>query len=368
MTIDELQQKAKLLPSLPGIYMMRDSLGNIIYVGKSKALKKRVSSYFGKTIKDEKHKMKRMVASIVSFDYQETDTELDALLLECKLIKELKPIYNSLLKNDKRYRFIEINREAELPRVNVAFEKGDVGEYFGPYDIPYRLNIGVEAINSYYKLPLCKKRVQKKECLAYRMKRCIGPCQEEKAILIDYESRLQEAAHFLEGKDLEILTYYEEKMQMASERLEFEKAVQYREYIAVLKMLGYRKEAIGFSLDNRRGIALVKIPRGGFKLYLLRGTQIVYTRCFEEIAAPVQKEHKQILQKAILEAGDKYFKQRLQSKKHLEKGEVDEAMITYYYLKTKRESCYEVIEENDYGKVQKRQINQFLNKAFKNFQ
>ncbi len=364
MTTEELQQQAKLLPNLPGVYMMRDSLGNIIYVGKSKELKKRVSSYFGKRVKDERHKVKRMVAHIDRFDYEVTDTELDALLLECKMIKALKPIYNSLLKNDKRYRFIVINKNAELPRAEVAYEKGEEGEYFGPYDIPYRLMSGVEAINSYYRLPTCKKRDQRKDCLSYRMKRCIGPCEEEHHILIEYQERLEGVISFLEGKDMCILDYYREQMQIAAQTLDFEKAVQYRDYMSVLKMLGFRKEAIQFSLDNRKGIAVVKMPIGGFKLYLLAGTQVVYTKCFEEIINPLPQKQKQEILKEILEASHNCFQKYSQSRQYLEKEEVDEVMITYYYLKTKLDSYYEVFEDNGLGKLSEKQIEEFIEHVF----
>ncbi|MDF2614276.1 MAG: Excinuclease subunit domain protein [Clostridia bacterium] len=358
MTIEELRQQAKVLPSLPGVYMMKDRLGNIIYVGKSKELKKRVKTYFGKVPK-ESSKIKRLVAHIDHFDYTVTDTELDALLLECRLIKKLKPIYNTLLKNDKRYRFIKINKNAELPRAEVAYEKGEEGEYFGPYDMPYLLSIGVEAINEYYQLPECKTKVPRKDCLSFRMNRCMGPCEDD--ALLEYRGKIESAVSFLEGKDIAIINHYEKKMSSASDKYDFEKAANYRDYITVLKMLGFKKEAIQFSLENQKGIMLLKMPKGGIKLYLLSGTQIIYMRCFEEISLPLQKDKQRELIRHILDLARLYFQKEVESRKYLAKAEVDEALITYYYLKTKSDSYYERFNDVFFEETLQREIGRIFN-------
>ncbi len=359
MTIEELRQRAKELPDLPGIYMMKDSLGNIIYVGKSKALKKRVSSYF-RNQSDERSKVKRMVSAIVSFDYEVTDTELDALLLECSLIKKLKPVYNSLLKNDKRYRYLVVRKNAVLPRIEVAYEKGEEGTYFGPYDMPYKLILGAEAINHYYKLPTCKDQIRGEDCLAYRMKRCTGPCSAEGKNLAEYENNLKAASLFLEGKGSAVLDYYNEQMSEAAQNLEFEKAAEYRNYAAVLKMLRYRKEAIQFSMDGTKGIAFVKMPRGGLKLYILEGTEIIFTKCFES-KDPVLQNNKQVLSFILEHSGCLSKEKKIKSA--LEKSEIDHAIITYYFLKTKDESFYENIKGKISGKTAERKLEKLIEKA-----
>lgn len=361
MTTEELRERAKALPCLPGIYLMKDKLGGIIYVGKSKTLKKRVSSYFGNRIR-ESDKLKRLVTNIDYFEYQVTDTELDALLLECKLIKSIKPIYNTLLKNDKKYRFIWIDKNRELPRIEVACERENQGEYYGPYDIPYRLDIGVEAMNSYYKLPLCKTKMPKKDCLAYLMEKCMGPCEAGQDKLISYEKKLSAAAAFLEGNDFSIIPYYEEKMQNAAEKLEFEKAVQYRDYIAVLKMLSFRKEAIQFSMDNKISTAFIKVPEGGLKFYLLTGNRIIYTEKLGGYAGFFSKAQKQEMFQKILEASRFHLKKQLQPRKYLEKGEVDEVLIIYYYLKTNKDSYYESIPH-----MKTKELKAFIERALKFF-
>lgn len=343
MTIEELRKKANALPLLPGVYLMKDELGNIIYVGKSKALKKRVRTYFGK-LTGERTKIKRMVNAIVDFDYELTDTELDALILECRLIKAYKPMYNSLLKSDKKYRYIKLDANKVLQRAELAYEKGEEGLYFGPYDMPYLLAHGVKAINAYYGLPTCKEVIHKKDCLIYRLGQCSAPCEEENKAC--YEAKLKQAIDFLEGRDEKILAFYEEKMREAAETFEFDKAIGYRDALSVLRLLGYRKEAIAYSLAGTPGIAFIKKPMGGVKYYILAGTQIVDTRCIEE-AELEDLTHKpgEGLIKELKKRFEKQKKEVFQKRSHLEKGEIDEAMILYFYLHTKADCLYLNMEE-----------------------
>lgn len=335
MTQEDLKEAAKGLPNSPGVYLMKDALGNIIYVGKSKVLRQRVSSYFGNKNHD-RHKVQRMVRAIKSFEYQVVDTELDALLLECQLIKKIRPIYNSLLKNDKKYRYIKFDLEKNLVGAEVAYEKEEIGLYFGPYDMPYQLSTAVAAINEYYGLPSCKTILYMEDCLIYRLGKCVGACEERNKA--HYEKALQQAIAFLQGEEESILKYYEKNMLEASMALEFEAATKARDSLTVLKILGLRKDAITLSLEGTPGIALLKLPEIGYKLYLLIGTKILKTYIFKQF---IKGEVERLLE----ENKEVFINSAFQRRTHIEKEEIDEALIMYYYLHTKPDVYYTQVEE-----------------------
>lgn len=339
----DLKQQAKNLPSLPGVYEMKDKEGNIIYIGKSKNLKQRVASYFGAS-KHQRPKVKRMVMHIDSFEYTLTDTELDALLLECRRIKKIKPLYNTLLKNDKGYRFIYINLQEVFPRFEVSYEKGTEGLYFGPYDIPYLLSTGVEAINHHYGLPTCRKGQEETEnCLIYRLKKCIGPCLNKNNERI-YKERLNKAVAFLKEEDEEIITSYTKKMEEVARKYEFEKAGKYRDYITVLKMLHLRKEAMAFSLSNAKGIGMVKMPLGEMKFYLFEGTNIKAAWHEVKQLQDLSKKEEEALIERILKNILKYLSLETNRRTYLDKSELDEAQIIYYFISNVEAFYYEKLD------------------------
>ena len=334
MTFEELKLEAKKLPLLPGVYLMKDGEGYVIYVGKSKHLRNRVSSYFG-SLKHVKPKVKRMVAAIDHFEWQLTDTELEALLLECKLIKQYKPLYNRLLKNDKKYRYIQVQVEASLGTIQAVYEKGKAGVYFGPYDQGVDLKIAVEALKDYFKLPHhCKERMDMEECLTYRLQRCIGACNKENKD--KHQQALKETIDFLEGSNNSPLQFYETAMKSASEQLHFDKAVLYREIWYALKRLGYRQEAIALSLAQTRGMALLDCPKGGYKLYLLRGTTIIKSIYLEEA-------EQGYLEEQLIQFGERYLKTPFEKCLALDKGEIDQSLILYNYLMSQNTVCYRQI-------------------------
>lgn len=336
---NKLKEKAKTLPDLPGVYLMKDTLQNIIYVGKSKHLKTRVSSYFG-SLKHERPKVKRMVTTIYDFDYILTDTELDALLLECRLIKRYQPIYNKLLKNDKKYRFIKVVSKNDLTRLEVAYEKDAKARCFGPYDLPYLLQRAVDTLNGYYKLPTCTMILPKEDCLTYRLNKCDAPCENRGKS----NEALENIYAFLEGTDSSILAFYKAQMVQSSAALEFEKALYYRKKLNSLEMLGYRRKAIALSQEQSRGIALLKCPTGGFKLYILKGTTIQFTKL-------IRTPSKQILKKMLMNIYQVYLCHPFESRYVLEKAEMDEALIMYFYLHTNVACCYYNLEQYGFEQV-----------------
>lgn len=169
-----LKEKIDNLPKTPGIYMMKDKYGDVIYVGKSKKLKERVKSYFVNS-KNHSRKVKRMVKNIEDLDVILTDTELDALILECEMIKKIRPMYNQLLKNHENYSYIKINKNIKYPYIEVSKEIEDDSLYFGPYTMDKKLDEIVSIISREYKTRTCKIM---NKCIKYDLNKCIGPCRE----------------------------------------------------------------------------------------------------------------------------------------------------------------------------------------------
>ncbi len=337
MTKDELKQEAKSLPLLPGVYLMRDKDGYIIYVGKSKHLRNRVSSYFG-SLKNVKNKVKRMVANVDHFTFELTDTELEALLLECSLIKKYKPIYNRLLKNDKKYRYIKVDMDNKLGTVHGVYNKGDNGMYFGPYDQNSDLLLAVEALREYYKVPHCSKLIDYNTCITYQLGKCLGHCNNENQDL--HVSALNNIINFLEVKDSAVVEEYNTLMNAAAVDMDFTKAIKYRDYIYALKRLGYKQEAITFSLSRKRGIGLLPCPKGGYKLFLLLGTTIINSMYLEDIANSLVFDK-------CLEYIYSYLDTEIQPISAIEKAQVDNHLIVYSYLIINSSDSYRQIDTNE---------------------
>ena len=236
---DELLSKIKLLPTNPGVYVMQDKDGNVIYVGKAKNLKNRVTSYFRNGFKTEK--VAQMVLNIVDFYYILTPSEKDALTLENNLIKKYKPKYNILLKDDKAYPYIRVNLKEKYPRFTVTRKlKKDGAKYFGPYMLGANVNDILEVLKEAYLIRPCnlvldvnKKR---KECLNYHISRCLAPCAQ-KCTEKEYDENVKRAIDFLNGNTEEALNLLTEKMNAVVENEEYERAIVLRDKINMLSKL-----------------------------------------------------------------------------------------------------------------------------------
>ncbi|MDP4125360.1 MAG: excinuclease ABC subunit UvrC [Bacillota bacterium] len=234
--MDLLRQKLTLLPEKPGVYLMKDNQGQIIYVGKAKILKNRVKSYFtgshvGKT--------ERLVSQIVDFEYIVTDSEVGALVLECNLIKKHNPKYNILLRDDKTYPYLMITEENH-PRILITrqLKKGS-GKYFGPYPNATAAKEAARLLNRLFPFRKCRQ-IPTRPCLYYHLEQCLGPCVTEIPLNI-YEEMRKEVSAFLKGDQSGILALLEEKMKAASNALLFERAKEYRDLIEDLKLLSEKQ-------------------------------------------------------------------------------------------------------------------------------
>lgn len=267
MKFDEatIKQKLKNLPLCPGVYLMRDEEGKVIYVGKSKLLKNRVSQYFMHS-KNHSPKTVAMVANIRDFDYMVTDTEVEALVLECNLIKKYRPKYNILLKDDKQYPYIKITVQEEFPRIYMTRKVvKDGARYFGPYMSSFMVKDTLETIKKIFKVRSCNKNLPRdigksRPCLYYHIKQCSAPCagmvsREE------YREVFDQIAAVLEGKYAYIIKNLSEKMYAASEALEFERAARYRDKIESLKILGDKQKMLSTKENNRDIIGIYQDER-----------------------------------------------------------------------------------------------------------
>lgn len=249
-----IKEKISKLPMCPGVYIMKNSEGEIIYVGKSKALKNRVSQYFQNS-QSHTLKTKLMVENIADFEYIITDTEPEALALECNLIKKHKPKYNILLKDDKQYPYIKITANEEFPRIMLTRQlKKDGGIYFGPYMNTLHVREALEEIRKTFKIRSCKKQLSKdsnggRPCLYYQIGQCSAPCAG-RITPEEYNETLSEISNVLNGNYKELVADLNQKMLNASDNLEFEKAAQYRDKISGIKTLGEKQKITSTKGDN----------------------------------------------------------------------------------------------------------------------
>lgn len=249
-----LRQKAMHLPLLPGVYIMKNDRDEIIYIGKAKALKNRVSQYFGSQ-NGHPLKVRKMVENVDHFDYIVTDSEFEALVLECSLIKQHMPKYNILLKDDKGYSYIRIagNR---YKTIQSALQRNEDGaEYLGPYTSSYAVKQSVDAANKIFMLPQCGKdfdnsRPKERPCLHYYIHQCCGVCTG-KVNPKEYAQTVEQAIRFLKGDTADILKQLRADMQDAAEQLEFEQAAKLRDRIQAIERLQEKQKVIYKSVEEQ---------------------------------------------------------------------------------------------------------------------
>lgn len=245
--MQELRKKAMALPLLPGVYIMHDKSGEIIYIGKAKALKNRVSQYFGSQ-NNHAEKVRRMVDNVDDFEYIITDSEFEALILECSLIKQHTPKYNILLKDDKGYSYIRVS-SGDWGKLSYVLQKKDDGaQYIGPYKSSYYVKSAVEEANKIFMLPTCNRRFPQdfrkgRPCLNYHIKQCMAPCTG-RVKLKDYRESLAQALDFLKGGSSNSIRQLTAQMEEAAENLEFERAARIRDKINAVKKMGEKQKVV----------------------------------------------------------------------------------------------------------------------------
>lgn len=272
-----LEEELKKLPDKPGVYIMHNKLGTIIYVGKAVNLKNRVRQYF-RASTNHSAKIKRMVSQIDYFEYIITDSELEALVLECNLIKEHSPKYNTMLKDDKTYPFIKITTGEKYPRVLFSRKmKHGTGKYYGPYTSAGAVKDTIELLCKLYKIRTCNRRLpadegKERPCLNYHIGQCSAPCQGYISEA-DYKKSIESVESFLNGNYSVIIDSLTEQMMQASEKLEFEEAARYRDLCESVKQVAQKqkitmdettdRDVIAAASDGQDAVVQVFFIRGG---------------------------------------------------------------------------------------------------------
>ena len=244
---------------------MHDAKDAIIYVGKAISLKNRVRQYF-QSSRDKTAKIKQMVSKIARFEYIVTDSELEALVLECNLIKEHRPRYNTMLKDDKTYPYIKVTASEEYPRILFSRQmKKDKNKYFGPFTSAGAVKDTIELIRKIYRIRACSRKLPQdmgkdRPCLYYHIHQCDAPCQGYIS-QADYQKSVKQAVGFLNGQYEPVMKYLEEKMRTASETMEFEKAIEYRDLLDSVRKVAQKQKITSQSMEDRDIIAMAKDER-----------------------------------------------------------------------------------------------------------
>jgi len=256
----DIKEELKKLPDKPGVYLMKDKHEEIIYVGKARVLKNRVRQYF-QSGKNKSAKILKMVSLIDSFEYIITDSELEALILECNLIKEYSPKYNTMLKDDKTYPYIKVTVSESFPRlIYTRSMKKDKSKYFGPYSAAFAVKDTIELLRKMYKIRPCNKALKDSGnnvpyCLYYHIKQCDAPCQDMVSVE-EYRKGVDKALLFLSGKYDNIISELTEKMYSHSEKLEFEQAGEYKNLIDSVNKIAQKQKITGSDGEDRDIIAV----------------------------------------------------------------------------------------------------------------
>ena len=270
-----IEEELKKLPAKPGVYIMKDKDDNIIYVGKAISLKNRVRSYFRKTNKTQR--ILNMVSLIDHFEYIVVDNEAEALILECNLIKQNRPKFNVLLKDDKTYPYIKIDVKSDYPGVFITRKLiNDGSKYFGPYANPGAAKEMLDFIKQRYQIRQCKnfKHVDR-PCLNYHIKRCLAPCMGYVS-KEEYRKQIDEIMDFLDGKQDKVIKDIEKQMKEASERLDFEKAAYLRDKKIAIERIGEKQKVANISANNIDVIGMAKSDlEVCIEIFFVRGSKMI---------------------------------------------------------------------------------------------
>lgn len=312
-----LKDKIDKMPECPGIYIMKDAYNNIIYVGKSINLKSRVKSYFRENL-NRSRKIERMVKFINDIEYITTDTELDALLLECEYIHNIRPMYNTLMNNYEQYKYIKLNKNS-LNLIDVVDEKDDNSIYFGPFSMNKRLFSLREFLLNYFKLPTCNT---KSKCIRYNIGKCIGPCRVN--TIEKYEKIYKILVDTFEGNDY-FIKELEKEMINESSLLNFEKAMEIKSNLELIKSICQKQNIFHQLKKNSKFILWIKMNENKYKLYLINQVKVEFSQIIN--VEKFNNENKEELKNKIEE-----FKLNKNENIIYDKSYIDYINIIYSYI------------------------------------
>lgn len=335
-----IEEELKKLPGKPGVYIMHGEKDEIIYVGKAVSLKNRVRQYF-QSSRNKGAKIEQMVTHITRFEYIVTDSELEALVLECNLIKEHRPKYNTMLKDDKTYPFIKVTVNEPYPRVLFSRTmKKDKAKYFGPYTSSTAVKDVIELVRKIYMVRSCNRNLPRdcgkdRPCLYYHMKQCTAPCQgnvSEEA----YKQNIGQVLHFLNGNYKETIDQLTEKMMTASEDMRFEDAAGYRDLINSIRRIGERQKITTYGEEDRDIIAVamdesedLREQEAVVQVFFMRGGRLIgRDHFFLRVARGDTKA--QVLSSFLKQfyAGTPFIPAEIMMQTEIEDGEIIEDWLT----------------------------------------
>lgn len=340
----DIQEELKKLPAKPGVYIMHDVHDDIIYVGKAIILKNRVRQYF-QSSRNHTPKIRQMVSHVARFEYIITDSELEALVLECNLIKEHRPKYNTMLKDDKTYPYIKVTVGEAYPRILFVREmKKDKARYFGPYTSAGAVKDTIELLNKLYKLRTCNRSLPKdigegRPCLNYHIGQCSAPCQN----LVsreEYREQVEKALNFLNGNYQPILKELQGKMQDAAEKMEFEEAAKYRDLFNSVKSVSQKQKISDSVGEDRDIIALAEDDRDAVvQVFFVRDGRLIGREHFYMTHIEGQKKPR-ILQEFVKQfyAGTPFIPREI-----MLQYEVEEQTLIEQWLTEKKEGRVKLI-------------------------
>lgn len=335
----DIQEHLKQLPSEPGVYLMKDKFNNIIYVGKAKVLKNRVRQYF-QSSKNHSSKVKSMVKNIDRFEYIITDSELEALILECNLIKKYKPKYNVLLRDDKTYPYIKVTTNEDFPRVlKVRKVLKDKAKYFGPYTNTTAVNDTLDIIKSIYPIRTCNIDIEKaiktnmRPCLNLHIKRCVGPCTGN-ITKEEYNKMIEEILLFLSGKEEKLINILKEKMSKCTMDFNFEEAAVYRDKIKSLEDMMEKQKIDSSTSDlNQDIIAMARAhDEACVQVFFVRNGKIVGREHFI-LEGVMDSTRESILGSFVKQF---YMEQEYIPKEIIIEGEIEDSFILEEWLSAKK--------------------------------
>lgn len=333
----DIQEELKKLPGKPGVYIMHDERDAIIYIGKAVSLKNRVRQYF-QSSRNKGPKIEKMVTHIRRFEYIITDSELEALVLECNLIKEHRPKYNTMLKDDKTYPYIKVTLGEDFPRVLFSRQmKKDKSRYYGPYTSAGAVKDTIELLQKLFTLRTCNRALPKdtgkeRPCLNYHIHQCMAPCQGYIS-KDEYMEQIRGAMDFLGGNYQPMIKSLEKKMQDASDQLDFEKAIEYRELLTSVKSVAQKQKITSSDGEDRDVLALAKDDRDAVvQVFFVRGGKLIGREHFYVTIANEDTEE-QIMSTFIKQyyAGTPFVPKEI-----MLQTEVDDAQIVSEWLSSKR--------------------------------
>ncbi len=327
-----LSQKIKELPHSPGVYLMKDSAGQIIYVGKSKRLRQRVQSYF-RSSSTHTPKIRKLVKHIRDLETIETDTEFEALLLEWQLIQEIRPQYNRQMKTPEAFLYLTVRKVGKLYRIRMSTQplRGDGGWSFGPYTSKKAVSRAIYGLKDAYRLQCSNPAINGSPCLNYSLGLCRGICLGGKAVG-EYNQIAEQLVSLLKGEDTLLLEDMQRQMAQHAEDLAFERAAQYRNYIQSLQALLRKEEVMDFTEGNHVMLMAEKLDEKRVKFFLIRRTDVLFSGIYEVGGSDSNAEASiaAIKTQVLVELDGTAPAESRQVNRY----EIDKAQIIYSYLRS----------------------------------